>query len=316
MAVAAGWLAAAGMSVAAGARLWRSQSEPVLIGLQGTVIWSLLPAYPLAVAALVGRRRALAAVAGALCVAHAGWTLAAVGWHGDRPAPAGTVQVRLVTANVLLDNPSVPALADDLLAARPDVLLLQEVTPQILDRLAGTPLWQALPYRVTDPLPGFHGSAILSRWPVLSGGAFDVAGFPMTQADIRTPAGPVHVVDVHAQAPLSHEAAARWSAQFDRLARLPLPAGRPLVLAGDFNATLDHRPMQRLLAAGFRDAFAESGTGLGATWPEWSGPVPPLMRLDHVLVNDPVTVLSIRERTSPGSDHRRLEVELAVPVAR
>ena len=87
-------------------------------------------------------------------------------------------------------------------------------------------------------------------------------------------------------------------------------------MAGDFNATGDHEPMDELLGThGLRDAFTEVGRGVGATWPQWDGPVIPVMRLDHVVLTDTVAALSAQVQDSPGSDHRRLSVELALPSA-
>ena len=77
-----------------------------------------------------------------------------------------------------------------------------------------------------------------------------------------------------------------------------------MIVAGDFNATADHGPMGRLLASGLRDAFDEAGRGVGATWPSWRGPMIPVMRLDHVLVRGPITVLSAEVQDNRGSDHR------------
>lgn len=137
----------------------------------------------------------------------------------------------------------------------------------------------------------------------------------MSSAELITPAGVVQVVDVHAVAPLNRPNALHWCAQMAQLSRLRPAPREQLILAGDFNATLDHAPLQRLVASGLRDAFVESGRGFGATWPRWSGPVPSLMRLDHVLVSDQMRVKSVREQVSVGSDHRRLVVQLAIPVA-
>lgn len=313
-ALVAGWTLAAGMTVAAGARVARSETQPWLIGVQGTIEVLLLPAGPLAAVAAWRGQRALAAIAGALCVAQVTWTVGAIGWHGDRPAPVGAVQLRLVTANILLDNPRLAELGADLARSDADVVVLQEVTPEHAEALSRTSLWAAYPHRVLDPLPGPHGSAILSRYPIRSGGAFPVAGYPMTRADVLTPAGVVRVVDVHAVAPLDASHTRRWVAQLAELSRMAPPAGGSLVLAGDFNATMDHAPLQRLVSGGLRDAFDEAGRGWGATWPRWDWPMPPVMRLDHVLVSDAVTVTSVRDEVSVGSDHRRLVVELAVPV--
>jgi len=116
-------------------------------------------------------------------------------------------------------------------------------------------------------------------------------------------------------APLNESQAVRWRAQLDLLSQMKAPEGGSLVMAGDFNATLDHAPMNALVSSGMRDAFSEAGQGIGATWPQSSGPMPALMRLDHVLVSDTVVVMSAQVQPNPGSDHHRLSVELALPPA-
>jgi endonuclease/exonuclease/phosphatase (EEP) superfamily protein YafD len=315
-ALAAGWALAAAMSGVGLIRLVRSDDQPLLIGVQGIGMWLLLPAYPLAVAAAVTRKRALAAVAVALALGNVVWVSDMYRTGTPEVAPAGAATMHLVTANMLLDNPDVAGFAADLVRTDADVIALQEVTPQHLVDLRAAGLLDAYPHQVLDPHPKFHGSAILSRLPIAAGGPIDVAGSPMTQADIVTAAGPVRVVNVHTVAPVNEENTPIWQAQMGALAGLAGRTSTPVVMAGDFNATGDHEPMDELLAAhGLRDAFAEVGRGVGATWPQWDGPMIPLMRLDHVVVTDTVAVLSVQVQDSPGSDHRRLSVELAFPPA-
>ena len=314
-AVTGGWLLAGAMSAVALIRLFRSESQPQLIGIQAVGFWLMLPAYPLAVVAVYARQRSLAAVAIVLAVGNLAWAgeLFAVG--GGTQPPAGAAVVRLVTANLLLNNTEMAAVAAELATSGADVLLLQEVTPEHVRELSDAGLLTRYPYQVLDALPGFHGSAILSTLPIVDGRAFDVAGSPMTRADVITAAGPVRMVNVHAVAPLSESQARRWRSQLDVLGELAQQDSVPLVMAGDFNATGDHAPMQALLDGPVRDAFSEAGTGFGATWPQIAGPLLPVMRLDHVLVSASITVVDVQVQITPGSDHRRLAVELAVPVA-
>jgi hypothetical protein len=46
------------------------------------------------------------------------------------------------------------------------------------------------------------------------------------------------------------------------------------------------------------------GRGWATTWPRNRWPLPPLMRLDHVLVSPEIGVRSVREGIGQGSDHR------------
>lgn len=312
-ALTAGWVLAAGMSVVGLSRLFRSESEPALIGVQGFGMWLLLPAYPLALAAALARRKALAGIAVVLLLGNVVWVSEMFERGREQPAPTGAATLRLVSANLLVTNPDIVALGRDLAATGADVIVLQEVSAEHLAGLGVAGLLAEYPYQVVDPLPAFHGSAILSTLPIADGRAFDVAGSPMTRADITIGTGIVRLINVHTVAPLNESQAIRWRVQLVLLSQMQPPEGGALVMAGDFNATMDHAPMDALISSGMRDAFNEAGHGIGATWPQSSGPMPPLMRLDHVLVSDTVVVMSAEVQANPGSDHRRLSVELALP---
>ena len=314
--LACGWALAAGMSGIGAIRLFRSESQPQLIGLQAVGMWLLIPAYPLAIAAALARKRTLAAVAIVLALGNVVWVSELYETGQQRAVPVGAAPLRLVTANILVSNTEVSALAADLLATGADVILLQEVTQAHLAELGAAGLLHAYPFHVFDPHLGSHGSAILSALPISAGRAIDVAGSPMTRADISTAAGTVRVINVHTVAPINESRARRWRAQLDALAAMPAQHTGPLIMAGDFNATADHEPMDTLLSSGMHDAFSAAGDGIGATWPQWAGPMFPVMRLDHVLVNDSISVLSAEVQANRGSDHRRVAVELAVPAGR
>jgi endonuclease/exonuclease/phosphatase (EEP) superfamily protein YafD len=74
-----------------------------------------------------------------------------------------------------------------------------------------------------------------------------------------------------------------------------------VIVAGDFNATVDMKPFRRLLHNGFRDAAEQSGAGLVATYPADSA-IPPLIGIDHILTFNS-TARDARSVRIPGSDH-------------
>lgn len=314
-AVAGGWALAAGMTGIVVNRVFRSRRFPRLIGLQSVGMWLLVPAYPLAVAALCTRRWALGGVAVSLSVAHIGWRRQLSARGTPRAAPVGAARMRLVTANIFNSNSEMAFLAADLAAIEADLLLLQEVTEQHLDVLRAAGVLDRYPYQVLAPSERPHGSAILSTLPIGSGGVIEIAGYPITRADVMTEAGTVVVLNVHPLAPSIPKQVAPWHDQLAALGGLAARETGPLIVAGDFNATADHLPMGRLLDDGLRDAFDEAGRGVGATWPIWHGPMIPVMRLDHVLVRGPITVLSAKVQDNRGSDHRRVSVDVAVGCA-
>ena len=92
-------------------------------------------------------------------------------------------------------------------------------------------------------------------------------------------------------------------------ARVP----RPVVAAGDYNATMGHPPLPAFLArTGMTDAHTRAGRGLARSWPS-SRVLPPLGLLDRVLITPDISVVAIEEREVPGSDHLTVVSELALP---
>jgi endonuclease/exonuclease/phosphatase family metal-dependent hydrolase len=83
------------------------------------------------------------------------------------------------------------------------------------------------------------------------------------------------------------------------------------VLAGDFNATLDHAAFRDVLRLGYADAGLQTGNALTPTW----GPPGknPLFTLDHVLVDRSCAVLEYAVHALPGSDHQSVYAEIQLP---
>ncbi len=223
------------------------------------------------------------------------------------------MRLRVVSAIMLVENPSVDRLAASLATDQADLWALQEVTPQHLAALDRAGVLDSFTHRVLDPQTGYFGSALLSRLPLSDGRVLDLAGSPVTAGRVETPAGPVLVVSVHLLNPGAGAQLGRWRDQLYALGDLVAGSPIPMVLAGDFNATLDHPALRGLLRAGLRDAFCVAGRALGATWPRWSAPMAPVMRLDHLLVTSEVAVTGFRTLVSAGSDHDRVVADLAVP---
>ena len=88
------------------------------------------------------------------------------------------------------------------------------------------------------------------------------------------------------------------------------------ILAGDFNATLDHSEFRALLDRGYLDAADAAGEGWTPTWP-----APPKQRralpltIDHILVDRRVRVEKVTVVRIPRSDHRAVIAVLRLPSA-
>jgi endonuclease/exonuclease/phosphatase family metal-dependent hydrolase len=124
-------------------------------------------------------------------------------------------------------------------------------------------------------------------------------------------ARPVEVHSVHPDPPGPGKA---WVAGLR--AQEPAADGRPLrILAGDFNATLDHAELRRLLATGYHDAAERAGRGLTPTWPYFGRRtrLVPKVSIDHVLVDRAIGVRDFAAVTVPLTDHRAILATLAIP---
>jgi endonuclease/exonuclease/phosphatase (EEP) superfamily protein YafD len=194
-----------------------------------------------------------------------------------------------------------------------DVVVLQEVTPQALDDLAD--LRRELPHQAGMPFVGARGTVVLSRYPLEE----------ISQLKIYQGAWVMHVVApkpfwlvaVHTSQPVGW--IDTWRADHRALlwnTTLALKKG-PLVMAGDFNATLDHRPMRMLLDLGLSDAARQSNAGWQPTWPgdpDVERALPfglGAVAIDHVLVSKQFSAISTSTERIDRTDHRALLARLA-----
>ena len=249
----------------------------------------------------------------------------------SRAAAAAGPVVRLLTANLFVGRGSGAALAELASRQHADAVFVQELTEEAVGKLRRAGMNDLFPHALRPATePGRLGSAIYARFPLLADlpGAGHLAGWhcapvcaaPMSAARcaarLALPSGAsVRVACIHAQPPKppsSRSATARWRSQ---LSALPLPGADPVILAGDFNATLDHAAFRRLLDLGYADAASQVGNGLAATWGPRPHRRPALLAIDHFLVSRQCEVLATSAHVLPGSDHRAVYAEIRLPAA-
>ncbi|MET7709207.1 endonuclease/exonuclease/phosphatase family protein [Micromonospora sp. NPDC005413] len=265
--------------------------------------------------ALALRRWWPAAVAALAAVALLG-AVAPRALAAPQPVAAGPT-VRLLTANLLAGVGDARTLVDLVRRHEVDVLTVQEFTPDAqaaLDRLG---LDRLLPHRQLNPQIGTPGSGVYSRWPITDAGIrHNLGGWGFSQAygTVAVPgAPPVRVESAHPSAPYALDQVDAW--REDLTAQPPAtPDGGLQILAGDFNATLDHSPLRALLRTGYVDAADAAGEGLTGTWGPYDGDLIPPVTIDHVLVDRRIAVRSVRVLALPGSDHRPVLATLSLPT--
>jgi endonuclease/exonuclease/phosphatase (EEP) superfamily protein YafD len=222
---------------------------------------------------------------------------------GPGSAPA-VVRVRLLNVNAQGGAADPAAILGILQSHDVDVLAVQELTPHMVSRLEAAGLAQLLPFSHLDPRPGSAGTGLWARWPLTPLPPVPGLTAAAPRARIHPLGGrPVTLTAVHPLAPMRGHAAI-WRRELALIGQAMATVDGPQVVAGDFNASRDHRAFRNLLATGFRDCadFSQSRSWPGFTWPA-AGGLLPVMRLDHVLVSRTATVRMTRAVRVPHTDH-------------
>jgi endonuclease/exonuclease/phosphatase (EEP) superfamily protein YafD len=225
--------------------------------------------------------------------------------------------LRVLAFNAKIGGASVSALLAFLRRERPDVLSIEELTPSLAADLAAAGISDLLPYQALRPQLGASGTGLWARYPLTDSRTADPrSGFDETYAVLRRPGRPaVEIVSAHPRPPLPRTqpwgSPSQWVGD---IAGLPSASssGPVRILAGDFNATLDHSPLRKLIGTGYRDAAATVGRGLAPTWPEDGTRLPPIT-IDHVLVDKRAGVAAFRTKVIAGSDHKAIVADLLLP---
>ncbi|ANH38829.1 hypothetical protein I601_2411 [Nocardioides dokdonensis FR1436] len=273
-----------------------------------------LPGYAAALLlllAVVRRRRAarvgvLLALAG--LVVHAWWLAPLV--TGPTTEADGE-PLTVMSSNLLRGRGDAAAVVAAAVADDVDVLVLQEVTAAVLADLDRAGLDELMPHRIGHPDAGEPpfadtvGTMVFARTPLeqpvrlgteLQSWRVEVEGLTLLALHSNAPTDPAGWISDHA---VLREAAR--DPEVD-------------LLVGDFNATLDHAPLQRLVSDGYRDAVEQSNAGWQPTWPDnglFKGlPLPPLVAIDHVLTQPGLAATGVWTVPIEGTDHRAILVEL------
>lgn len=231
-----------------------------------------------------------------------------------RPPAAGPV-LRVVTANLFAGRAVAEVVAELVCRQHADVLFVQELTDDAAARLQRAGLGDLLPYRVPQPVPHRPRNSIYARYPLRGGPLAAPGSAARCTGWLDLPSGQcVQLACIHVappKPPWSPGATARWRSQ---LSALPAPADSPRILAGDFNATLDHAQFRRLLRRGYLDAASQAGHGLCPTWGPQPGRRLALLAIDHVLTDRRCAVVTTSAHWLAGTDHRALYAEIRLPA--
>ncbi|UBU16020.1 endonuclease/exonuclease/phosphatase family protein [Nonomuraea gerenzanensis] len=302
------WTVAVLLAVWAVVRIggWEQGSFPTQ--LMTVTPWGAGLAALTALVSLLRRNRWAALVAALACVAMVAVVVPRA-IPAEQPAAKGPA-LRVLSVN-LFGRGEAKTVVDYIRRNDVEVFSAPELTYAEAERLDAAGLKQLLPYRVLQAEADITGSGIYSKYPVTElPDLFTPIGHNMPAAAVTLPGGGrVEVVAVHPNPPLGRKEA-EWTAA---LRALPPPSPSVVrVLAGDFNASLDHREFRDLLGRGYVDAAEQVGAGLTPTWPNFR-PMPPLISIDHVVADRRVAVNRVDFLDVPRTDHRGVFAELRLP---
>ena len=236
-------------------------------------------------AVLAGARWAALLVLGSLAaVAPAAWLLS--GWGAQHRGALTLYQKNL---SFRLTDPA-PLIAD-LLATKPDIVTLQEVTTSNLAVLQA--LKPALPTQLVCPFARVGGVAIASHWPMIEGSKTCLQGRGMAAMQVAHPDGPLWLVSIHLHWPWPYQQSSQMAHIAEALEKLQ----GPVILGGDFNM-VPWSHTHRLIASSSGSHRAGAAPD---SFPRFGAMLP--LPIDHVYAPNGGTT---EPRPRLGSDHRGL----------
>jgi endonuclease/exonuclease/phosphatase (EEP) superfamily protein YafD len=228
------------------------------------------------------------------------------------PVPAGGRTLTVAAFNTYSGHADVAEVAALIRDERPDLVSLVEAGARFRSKLA--PLVEPLGYHLVTAVGEPEGD-LGGVTAVVADGLGDVrsstyTATPFPRVELEGGGlGELRFVAFHTLAPRRGDVP-QWQSDVGLVSQW-CAGPQPAVIAGDFNATLDHSVF-RSATAGCGDAAAQRGQGLTPTWPTWlPGWLGP--QIDHVLATDPIVAESFEVREIAGSDHRAVLARLRIP---
>lgn len=309
-----GWAVVVVLVAIAAARVVAWDSLRILALLNALTVVVYLPAWPVAALAAVRRHWWLAAVATTVVIAQIAFLAPELTADQSLPPAADHRQaLKLFDANVYQNNPSMAGYAAQIRADHPDLVTLEEASPEDEGKLLRAGVLARLPFRVVVADYGSRTFLIASRYRLGTAQVEEVDHLPfLVLTSLALPGGPLPLWVVHTTAPVG-PSWHNWSVELSRIAALVRTRRpTPLLMVGDFNATWGNRGFHQVLDTGLTDGAAARGRAWDMTWSQTLYPLPPLARIDHVLTDSSAVVTRIRTAPGPGSDHREVVASVAV----
>jgi endonuclease/exonuclease/phosphatase (EEP) superfamily protein YafD len=230
-------------------------------------------------------------------------------WYVGEDETSGGVELKLLHANVLSSNTEYDRLISLLDTEAPDLVMLQEVSPDWL--VALDELRADYPYSYAEAREGNFGIALFSRVPLKSVSHFDSPpfGYPTIVASLDIDGQVLHFIGTHPMIPVSGDFYDARNEQLAGVARLLGKQAEPKILVGDLNLSQwDVNYIHLEQQGGVRNA--RKGFGILPTWPVFMPFA--MIPIDHVLVSETISVTGFYSGPRIGSDHLPLIVTFSL----
>jgi endonuclease/exonuclease/phosphatase (EEP) superfamily protein YafD len=237
-------------------------------------------------------------------------------------APGAHTAIRFLTWNLHFRGRGPAKVVRHLKQRDPDVIALQEMTPA----------WWL---RLRRELSATHPHAVVLRHPIKGGWLAAFSRYPLEKVAaeeridgwvpswvlrVKTPLGPVQMVNVHLWVPADEAGRpspfAMWRARTHHVDELRglfshVDNKEPVVVLGDFNETPLGAGRAWLLERDFKDALEEKGSQ-APTWTNENQSIPLWARIDHLLISSHFSVRASGVDDVDASDHRPVWADVAL----
>ena len=236
-------------------------------------------------------------------------------------APITAPRLRVLTYNLGSVVADAGHTAAVIRSADAHIVALQELLSPVAERLVAD-LADLYPYHALHPSDYYaRGVGLLSKYPITDDVYLNQIALGGQQTRLALAADTtITVLNVHPVAPAARLLgidSARRSQEISYALDLAAQVTDPLLLVGDFNIT-DQTEDYGRIAARYADAFRASGTGFGASFPNFTRFahqlrfLPPIIRIDYVFYDahwQAVDAYPLADHG--GSDHYPMLAELA-----
>jgi endonuclease/exonuclease/phosphatase (EEP) superfamily protein YafD len=235
-------------------------------------------------------------------------------------------ELSIMSYNLMFVNKKPLTSVKVILDADPDILLIQELTPD-LAKLLQAKIGKKYPYQEAVAMIGTHGTAVYSKYPLDNIKMFNnYSNRPIAQLmAVQVGAKRILLSNVHFASPgVAVEHAKGFFNMYDKIYKERVKQIKELdavfeknapkydlcLMAGDFN-TLTFEPIFGYLNKRWVNLHTESGSFWDLNFPR-SNRMPPLVRIDHFLAKGKCRAIDSKVLQGGASDHLGVIVRVGI----